>query len=143
MKNVSSWSFDAPLAKVDVPRIIDEAAAAVDSRGLGTLGVVKVTVSTRKGESIFVVADLDLAAEATLFRGLRKSDGIVCNDTRLDRDVNGGGRVNGLAGLDSLSVALTCICEGGLVIFAVSSDLEAAELINKLLDKVTVAVEVW
>ena len=144
MKNVSSWSFDAPLAKVDIPRILEEAADACTPEGVASQGVVKVRVSSRRGESVFIVADLDLAAAASLHRGVRPPDGFITNHTRLDRDEAGGGRVNGLQSTRSPEVIMHILSgQGGLVIFAVQSDEEASQLINKLLDKVTVAVEVW
>lgn len=144
MKPVSSWSFDAPLAKVDVPRICDEASAATNGRGERTQGAIKVRVSSRKGSSLYVIADLDLAIRAALGRGVRGPDGFITDLTHLDRFDDGAGGIFGLRDPRSPEMLLYIVSgESGLVVFAVATDLEASELINKLLDKVTVTVEVW
>ncbi len=139
MKHESSWSFSAPLVKVDIPRIIDEAADNDD-----TIGVVKVHISSPKGESTFVVADLDLAAAATMHRGVRTSDAFICNDTCLARGADGEGYVENLISPYS-DEARDCIRSGrsGLVLFAIRDGEDVNALIGKLVDKVTVNVEAY
>lgn len=138
MKNVSAWSFSAPLAKVDIPRILDEAAADGVS-----LGVVKVTISSPKGASTYVLADSDLAASARMHHGVRIPDAFVANETALERDGSGQAYIRPLISPYSIDARFAVLSGNAIALFAIADGEDADALIAKLVDRVTVDVEVW
>lgn len=141
MKSASSWKFSAPLTKVDLPRICDEAAE--DTNDVYPIGVIKVVVDVGNGQSIaFVLADSDVAAHAHTFRGVRVPDAILSNEVRLQRAP--GGILSGPHIPAASPEGAAAILEGGRIVsFKCANEHEADQLVGKLVDRVVVHVEVF
>ena len=138
MKNVSSWQFSAPLAKVDLPRIVTEAADHLD-----TMGAVKVVVEVSKTDAVCIVlADSDLVAFANE-RGLDTLPvAVLAKETGLRRAP--GGLLCGPSIPTISPEALGAILDGGaLFMFRVKNEQAADALIAKLVDRVVVRVEAF
>jgi hypothetical protein len=138
MKPESTWQFSAPLAKVDLPRIVNE-AADVD----GALGAIKVVVDISPTEAIaMVLADSDLAAFAHKYRGIPLPSALLSNETELIRNEFGvlsGPHVR----LDSVEGLARLLVGGGIVVFQCANEQAADQLIAQLVDRVVVKVEAF
>jgi hypothetical protein len=141
MKSVSAWKFSAPLSKVDLPRICDEAAE--DSNDGYPIGVIKVTVDLGGGKSIVtVLADSDVVAEAVMFRDLPPPDSLLTEESRFRRVE--GGVVSGPHLPTRSPEGLEGLLTGGRIcVFKVATPHDADALIAKLVDRVVVNVEVF
>lgn len=138
MKNESSWQFSAALAKVDLPRIIDEAADVA-----AALGAVKVIIDVSSTESVaMVLADSDLSAAATLHRNAPAPDSLLTEETRLRRAP--GGLMGGPSVAPASPKGIDAIMNGGaIVVFTCVNEQAADQLIAQLVDRVVVRVEVF
>lgn len=128
MKNVSQWTFSAPLTAVDLPRIVDEAGMT------RARGVIRVEVD---GEFIIlaVVEALRLAhAKLPPPAGYLTYVSSMERDYELDPEFTG---TTAVSGLEDESVP------GSMAVFFPRNRNEADELVGKILDRVTVNVEVF
>jgi len=135
MKPVSSWQFSAPLEKVDLPRIADEAAAA-----LGTQGAIKVVVETGGNKSVMVLASSELAVRAWADRGTRLPEGFLARESTLIRASEGLALVDFVKPLEA---SVECMTANGVAIFPCANEASADALIVKLVDRVVVRVEAF
>lgn len=133
MKNVSNWTFSAPLTKVDLPRIVEEASRVRGS----TIGVVRVEVD---GEFIVLatVAAVCQAVEAPSPTGYLSNTAHMSRDYALDEEFTGTTAVNELEIAESWEVPLSAVA-----VFFPRDRNAADELVGKLCDRVVVNVEVF
>lgn len=123
MKNVADWKFSAPVADVDLPRIMREAEQGYKGRARG---VVRVTLPY----GVIVLVD------NALRRGkldLRRPDGYLTTMTRTDRAAY-------LTGTESPNAFAP---HGAVAVYRCATASEADQLIGKILDRVEVRVEVF
>lgn len=137
MKPNSQWQFSAPLEKVDLPRICDEAA-----EGGAALGAIKVVVDMGDGDIVFVMADSDLVARASEFKDLPLPGAVLARETGLRRIAVGAEQgpdisVNSLQGLMAIRRG------GAILVFQCADEAAADRLVRQLVDMVVVRVEAF
>lgn len=137
MKNVASWQFSAPLAKVDLRRIVGEAVSTV-----GVMGAIKVIVDVSKTESTaFVVADSDLAADAVM--RTEKTPAVVMTGRERFRRCVDGVQCGPSIPAMSFEGGVAILSGGAVVVYSCENEEQADRLIAQLVDRVVVRVEAF